>query len=530
MHNINKDELITMDSKLGVESYQTYHGAMKDELIHQYEIEGVEGLLLSPRARHDGDTFEACEQCVRSLRNKRFGGHIPPKYAIANGFAIGHIPSKIPATGLDGKKFIATVTEEDLTDVLCAFLSPVRAFGYVFVYTAGGAHKSIRGHYSFYQVDHNHIGSVLNYYQGARANPHVYCVLCGRFTPNQREIAKQKATLDTQKLMQILTSFINESGHPGLEGVTPPVECPVPVMIEDPPDKNNTDESVNPKWRIGSTERHSTSRAPASQMRTPAPTIQARNLSKLCWKEPCQPFLSKGGTMPISRNFCWKMWLPFSFHLGALLRHMHDRYQSYQTALIRGKSSFSGSTLAEKVSTLTMNELNAAANQMDTGTRADGTGGAFLKTVTASCTPNGHSTEAANSTEAGKEHTLPSLGDPTSPEDRQDCLLDFNFRIKQRTKYPGACSLVYQHLMQIVVECLLGWDSKTQTGKRGVFGPVLAWARTDEEQGRKTLHSHWQVWIEGFNKCQDDLYHEDEAVRYKARASFVKYVDEVMCA
>ncbi len=61
-------------------------------------------------------------------------------------------------------------------------------------------------------------------------------------------------------------------------------------------------------------------------------------------------------------------------------------------------------------------------------------------------------------------------------------------------KYPGACSLEFQSVMQILTKCMLRWDTKTQssTGK-GILGLVLAFSGADEEQGRKTLHPHWQI-------------------------------------
>ena len=48
--------------------------------------------------------------------------------------------------------------------------------------------------------------------------------------------------------------------------------------------------------------------------------------------------------------------------------------------------------------------------------------------------------------------------------------------------------------MQILTECMLKWDikSKSSTGK-GILGTVQAFAGADEEQGRKTLHQHWQI-------------------------------------
>ena len=48
----------------------------------------------------------------------------------------------------EGTMTVVTINEDDLTDVLCAFLSPTRPYGYCFAYS-GGAHKSLRGHFFF---------------------------------------------------------------------------------------------------------------------------------------------------------------------------------------------------------------------------------------------------------------------------------------------------------------------------------------------------------------------------------------------
>ena len=92
--------------------------------------------------------------------------------------------------------------------------------------------------------------------------------------------------------------------------------------------------------------------------------------------------------------------------------------------------------------------------------------------------------------QAKQEHKLPELKDFADQEHLDDCKIDLAFRQKQRLQFPGACSLVYQHLVQIIVKCLLQWDIKTKSGKPGVLGKVIAFARADEEQGRKTLHGH----------------------------------------
>ena len=84
--------------------------------------------------------------------------------------------------------------------------------------------------------------------------------------------------------------------------------------------------------------------------------------------------------------------------------------------------------------------------------------------------------------------------------------------------YYGACSLVYQHLMQIVLHCLLGWDAKKQLGNIAIFDEMEAYSRTEEEQGRNALHGQWQLWARG-----DALHSDDDSVRNSATEQFLEY-------
>ena len=63
-----------------------------------------------------------------------------PEKAIAIGFACGHIPDKFELKNADGTTTVVTINEDELTDILCAFLSPTRPYGYCFAYS-GGAHN-----------------------------------------------------------------------------------------------------------------------------------------------------------------------------------------------------------------------------------------------------------------------------------------------------------------------------------------------------------------------------------------------------
>ena len=237
IHKITGEKLRSQSHRISVTSYEDYHQVkLKDELVSQYRIsDELEGLLLSPRAKQttnkDGNiAFEACSQCYNAWNNK---SDSPPKHAISNSFAIGHIPADI-------------IKQENITEVMCSLLAPVRPFAYLFAYSAG-AHKSIRGHFSFFEVDLTHVGSVMNHFLKTGANPLVYVVLCGRMTLAQKQIVKDRAKLDTEVTMKVLKWFVNESGHPGYEGVTSPSECPQPTIIVDEDTPNNTDEGHNPE-------------------------------------------------------------------------------------------------------------------------------------------------------------------------------------------------------------------------------------------------------------------------------------------
>jgi hypothetical protein len=101
-----------------------------------------------------------------------------------------------------------------------------------------------------------------------------------------------------------------------------------------------------------------------------------------------------------------------------------------------------------------------------------------------------------------------------------------------RINNSGACSLEFQSVMQILMECLLKWDTKTQTSKgKGILGTVIAFAGADEEQGRKTLHRHWQIWVEEIDQIiRDCLFHKDDTTRAEARNIFLKHIDDVISA
>ena len=75
---------------------------------------------------------------------------------------------------------------------------------------------------------------------------------------------------------------------------------------------------------------------------------------------------------------------------------------------------------------------------------------------------------------------------------------------------------------------------------KGVLGTVISFGPADEEQGRGTLHSHWQIWIHEMNRDLRDLlffkYKEDQykekaewnKKRVEAREKFYKLINQLL--
>ena len=64
-----------------------------------------------------------------------------------------------------------------------------------------------------------------------------------------------------------------------------------------------------------------------------------------------------------------------------------------------------------------------------------------------------------------------------------------------------------------------------------LMNPWLMSAPAHEEQGWRTLHSHWQIWVKDLLlQVWVDLWNSDLNIQNKASEAFYHYVDEVMTA
>ncbi len=107
----------------------------------------------------------------------------PTKFAIANGLVIGSFPQEIKFFNKEGQRVTRKVEDDELTDTLKSMVAPLRPYGCVFAYS-GGAQKSLRGKYQFFDMDQNRLGRVINQLNQAGIGKHIYCVLCRRMTPD----------------------------------------------------------------------------------------------------------------------------------------------------------------------------------------------------------------------------------------------------------------------------------------------------------------------------------------------------------
>ena len=63
----------------------------------------------------------------------------------------------------------------------------------------------MKGHFFFYETNLEAVGGAMHAIQQKHTNPQIYVVLCGRMTLKQKEIARQRAQIDTQMLTALLT-------------------------------------------------------------------------------------------------------------------------------------------------------------------------------------------------------------------------------------------------------------------------------------------------------------------------------------
>ena len=98
-----------------------------------------------------------------------------------------------------------------------------------------------------------------------------------------------------------------------------------------------------------------------------------------------------------------------------------------------------------------------------------------------------------------------------------------------RVDYPGMCAWDFQQVIAIVIEHVIGWDREKKCNKDnyGMFGDIDAWCSATEEQNRKTLHSHFLLWVKNWNDLLRRLHDLEE--QNMAIQEMIVYTTRTIC-
>jgi hypothetical protein len=58
--------------------------------------------------------------------------------------------------------------------------------------------------------------------------------------PDQKQIVRKRSKVDTQLLIDVLTWFVKESGHPGYTNTSIMEDSLQPLLVKDPKARHNT--------------------------------------------------------------------------------------------------------------------------------------------------------------------------------------------------------------------------------------------------------------------------------------------------
>jgi hypothetical protein len=108
---------------------------------------------------------------------------------------------------------------------------------------------------------------------------------------------------------------------------------------------------------------------------------------------------------------------------------------------------------------------------------------------------------------------------------------DINMRVKlHQEDYPELCAFDFQQITELIIEHILGWSRINQVlhPNGGAFGVLKAWNTAIEEQGWKTLHSHWILHVKGWSSLLWGLYSNDEWEHVRSATKLRSYVDGII--
>jgi hypothetical protein len=277
-------------------------------------------------------------------------------------------------------------------------------------------------------MDQNRIGGVIHQLNKSGIGEHIYCILYGRMTADQKRIVRERSKVDTHLFIDIMTWLVQQSGHPGLKNTSILHECPQLLLVKDKETTNNTnnsvDKNVETMYEGGTyyfssaqdssetTSVHGSSKRFALAMfQRSAPTLLAygrtyANVTDVPI-ENILPFAFSFGIgrpkmkcrVKVSLELCIQLYLQLSLNQyieGStilVLNHIYNRQMPYVSGVMTCRSTVNGVSLGEKLSKLTVEDLELVQNE-NTENLHENTKG-LLKAIFTSCQAMGHTDKAA---------------------------------------------------------------------------------------------------------------------------------------
>ena len=582
---INAESLKKNSKFLSLEYYETmFNRKLPDILRNQYKVDHplLSDLLLSPRGIcKENKRYSICEKCQSALRVRN--RKTPPEFAISNGWVVGHIPRKlIERVDSFMKSFVSRN----------GFFNYIFSYHGGSHKSIKGHHTFFINEPEYIQSVINHIsdnGEVQpNVYAMicGKVTPGQRELIKKRCSVDldvYRELMQfLQQNHPSYKDVEIPNVCPEKVELSGFHSTSYNTENSVDSEVEDTVQSStyrfsarsdstvNTAGFSNEKEHVMSVLNQNDTEY--TMLMRYGERIQSSNIT-LEDLLPCTFPFGIGGIDEkrpnnIGRSRCLRHYVRISlpafreddFLLIACA--MFHQIESFQSTILSCKSSLEKKSVAEALSTITEEQMVSATKHVLDGTSNNDTVvNRLFSSVKASCRARGHSNEAAEVARQkffslwhyfgspsvfltvspcdecsfrvrlyanNEEHKMMTIEDMIG--DERKCVLDLKVRKEVRMKSPGACALEFESIMQIVLECMIGWDMKERVGKKGIFGIPIAVGNTSEEQMRFTLHAHMEIWIENFNAVRDFLFDEDAAVKTSARETLTDYFKKIATA
>jgi hypothetical protein len=102
-------------------------------------------------------------------------------------------------------------------------------------------------------------------------------------------------------------------------------------------------------------------------------------------------------------------------------------------------------------------------------------------------------------------------------------------RKELRLNHPGLGALSFEMLLEVVSEQVIGWNMREHcaTDRIGLFGKCEGVAAAMEEQGRRTVHVHFSIWIKGFAELRNQLFFGTQEEKRSAADLLPDYCEHI---